>query len=108
MTKAHDLYSGLGTVQAKESTPASDSLEAITEGAEEDEGAAGAAPSGQEPTPAALAAETAASDRLKEKINQRKQEEQIAKEIARAEAIVATFDGVKVFMVLTPRFCFRN
>jgi hypothetical protein len=125
MTKSHDIYSGLGAAKpaatpeaaAPEAAAAageaaaadSSALTSITElgdGEEEEEGE-GDTPDSTPPTEteteaaAAVAprepGQSTAAERLRVKIQQRKREEQIAKEIGRAEAIVATFEGVKLF-----------
>ena len=121
--KAHDIYSGLGTTAAeralqtesKSATKAvsilSDELPIIEEDEADAENevkkgkssqsVAEVVPSGKSIRTESVSAEKRTAEeeialRAKERISNRKKEEEIAKEIGRAECIVETFSNVKV------------
>lgn len=97
MTKAHDMYSGLGAAQVRGTDGAV--LPTISENTDEEGGAINCAcEADSDACDESKLFATTPSERVRVRADQRKREEQIAKEIARAEAIVATFEGIKVLL----------
>lgn len=105
MTKSHDIYSGLGSSGevevAKEASPEPSSepvsdLCTIVEASQEDDEKGDVAEVPVSSQTVSGAATTDVSERLRDRVEQRKREDQIAKEISRAEAIVANCEGIKV------------
>lgn len=106
MTKAHDIFSGLGSSIPnqkdipKDSNSNTEKEPSALSTIEEEPSAEPTAESDPavmiEPPAGSSAAATSLGSAGSSRIQQRQQEKQIANEIARAESIVATLDGVKV------------
>lgn len=99
MSKAHDIFSGLGlspppaNVSSDVPQESKSELGRIEEILDENEDEKVDDNNNSKETEQV---ESEMTLKLKERLLRKKREEQIAKEIARAECIVETFDGVKV------------
>jgi hypothetical protein len=124
MSKAHDIYSGLGTQDQKiditrtddEETKAiedeeagkKDVLDAITEGNEEEEEAESITVAGTEPHIAVATSSSSSSNSIGKDValqaldKKKKQEATLVKAIQRAETIVQSYENLKVRSTL---FC---
>ena len=97
MSKAHDIYSGLGSSNTP--TPAVPEDLGLTEASLSTIDETGSVEGGCDDSLDSsdrASSEKRAADKMKERLQQRKLEDQIALEISKAESIVSTFDGVKV------------